>query len=121
MDGEYTDANRERRANAIAIPRSAATIFATVVAALILGVGRVLYDQHVSHIQLTERVKHLETFGPGTGKRFTYEDGQEHARRIIRLEEWRDQHVRWGAETSGEWRSTFKEHDRRLNRLENNR
>lgn len=67
----------ERRHNSVAISRQTANRLVTLGIAILLGVTGVLWNVVRDSIRMAQQLEYLEKFGPGTGSRFTYQDGQE--------------------------------------------
>ena len=81
----------ERRANTMAVSRSAAQMGASVVAGLFVAGAIALFnsshelsraiddirDLEEDYEELKARIHDLEDFGPGTGKRFTFDDWKD--------------------------------------------
>ena len=67
----------ERRIDTVAVSRKALQFISTLAVAACVGISGALYGINNSVVRLTEQVKYLSQFGPGTGKRFTWDDGQE--------------------------------------------
>ena len=62
------------------------------------------------------------------GGRFTEDDGERHLSvinqntlRVHELEMWRYAHTEWGRERTGEWTARLKGHEKRLDKLEQQR
>ena len=81
----------ERRSDAVALSRQAATIAATVTAALIVGVSAVLWNVVLAVTAHTEQLRTLHEF-QNRGDRFTAADGARHNQRIVTLEQHQRQH-----------------------------
>ena len=112
----------ERRADTVAISRATANRLVALGAAILLGVAGVLWGVVRDSIRMAQQITYLEKFGPGTGKRFTYEDGQElremlremhrdHKKDVERVLEIISVHVAQGAHQRA---------DQRLDELERN-
>lgn len=79
----------EQRRNTVAISRQAASFAATLAATAFIGISTVFYQRGLVLADLTakqeaqkERIDELKRFGPGTGRRFTWDDGVELKREL---------------------------------------
>ena len=73
----------ERRADTVAISRATANRLVALGAAVLLAVSGAFWGVVRDSIRMAQQIAYLEKFGPGTGQRFTYQDGQE-LREMIR-------------------------------------
>ena len=89
-----------------------------ILTALTIGTGSVLWTFVSDHIRLAERVAFLERFGPGTGNRFTAEDGKRMEARIHVIEVAKADHDARANNLIGRWEQTFLSIDKRLDAVE---
>ena len=111
---------QERRANAVAVPKQAIQFVAGLVTISLGAFGTVFWNISEQVSVLDNRVKHLEEFGPGTGKRFTADRGERLEDRVDDIEKWRADHTQWGATIVGEWTRRHFDAERRLDKIEEN-
>ena len=67
----------EERNRADTLSKRALNWLSMVSAGAFLGTAGALYNVNNDIVRLNEAVEYLKAFGPGTGKRFTWEDGKE--------------------------------------------
>lgn len=91
----------------------------SIFTAFVLATAGIGYNLVVDHAVMVERVKHLEDFA-NEGDRNTAADGRARDREIQSLKEWKQRHTEWGRQLAGKWNAQLDEHERRLDRFEQN-
>jgi hypothetical protein len=84
------EGGESRRSDTLEIPRTAIKVAAFLASSLLIAVSGVLWNNYnvVGRAlgDLEKDVEYLKLFGPGTGKRFTWEDWIDHRREFRALE-----------------------------------
>jgi len=117
--------SQRAEANTVSIPKRTVNIFTSLGAALIIGISGILFNLVTDNVRLNERLTQLERFGPGTGLRFTKQDGDRLALQILGnsteirdIRIWKNNHTEWGRELVGHFRQINKDHEERIDKLE---
>lgn len=82
---DYIDPPSDRRSDSVAIPRKAVTIATGMATAFIIGVSTIFYNLLLDNVRINGRLDTLELFGPKSGERFTWADGEDIKEQDARL------------------------------------
>ena len=78
----------ERRADTVAVSRKAFQFWTALATAAFMGASGAIYSINNDVVRLSENIKFLNSFGPGTGKRFTADDGDAVKEDLAELKRW---------------------------------